>query len=228
MCSMKKRFLIFCLLVQSAAALAAAQDHQILHDTVTTFVRQQTAALPGNAKFQVEEIDRRIFLPACSKLEAFLPVGSQLLGKTSVGVRCAETHGWSIFVPVSVKITVGLLINVRQLPAGHVLRDEDITSQTMEISQTGGMTDSKQVLGKVLRYSVGAGQVLREDMLRAPFTIVQGQTAQLIVQGGGFSVRSGGVALNNASEGQYVKVRKESGGVVGGLARAGGVVEVAP
>lgn len=226
--AMKKLFLIIWLVLPYTHALAAAQEHQVLRNSVIAFVQQQTAALPGKASYQVDEIDRRLVLPQCGKLEVFLPVGSQLIGRTSVGVRCSGSNGWSIFVPVQIKISLDLLVNARQLPAGHTLQAEDLSSQTIEITQAGGITDPKQVIGKVLRYGITAGQILREDMLRPPYSVMQGQTVQLVVQGSRFSIRSAGVALNNASEGQLAKVRNDAGGVVSGVARANGVVEIAP
>ncbi|HEU0189159.1 MAG TPA: flagellar basal body P-ring formation chaperone FlgA [Gallionella sp.] len=252
---MKKLLLIAFLLLQSAAAGAApatdvlvrsapstaTQDHTQIRNAVASFVQQQTAALPGKVSYQIDEIDRRIVLPKCAELEAFLPAGSQLIGKTSVGVRCnqplrkeeannrsAHTNGWSIFVPVQIRLNLNLLTSAHQLPPGHTLQEQDLASQSTETSQPGGFTDPKQVLGKVLRYGIAAGQVLREDMLRQPYSVMQGQIVQLAVQGNGFSIRSEGVALNNASEGQTVQIRVGSGRVISGVARAGGVVEIVP
>lgn len=242
---MKKLLLVAFLLLQSAAAGAAAagdvparngpsaepQDHAQIRDVVASFVQQQTAALPGKVTFQVDEIDRRIVLPRCDKLEAFLPAGGQLIGRTSIGVRCTSstrTNGWSIFVPVRIRLSLNLLTSARQLPPGHTLQEQDLASQATETSRPGGFTDPKQVLGKVLRYGIAAGQVLREDMLRQPYSVTQGQIVQLAVQGNGFSIRSEGVALNNASEGQSVQVRVGSGRVISGIARADGVVEIVP
>lgn len=210
-------------------ASAAIQDQAQIRDSIDVFVRQQTAALPGKASYKIDEIDRRISLPACTgKLEAFLPVGSQLVGRTAVGVRCTEPNGWSIFVPVQVKLSLELLVSARQLSLGHTIQEDDLATQTTETSQPTGFTDPKQVVGKVLRYSISSGQVLREDMLRAPYSVTQGQVVHLSVQGKGFSVRSEGVALNNASEGQAVQVRVSGGRVVSGVARTGGVVEITP
>lgn len=226
--SMKKLFLFAGLLLWCALSSAATQDLARIRSAVSTFVQQQTAALPGKAAFQVDEIDRRIVLPECARLEAFLPAGSQLIGKTAVGVRCMEKDGWSIFVPVQIRLSVDLLVSVSQLPAGHVLREGDFARQTIETTRMTGFTDPRQVVGKVLRYGIAAGQVLREDMLRLPYSVTQGQVVQLSVQGRGFSIRSEGVALNNASEGQAVQVRVAAGRVIGGIARAGGVVEITP
>jgi len=224
---MKKLLLCVCLLLECAAA-SAAQDHTQISNVVAAFVQQQIAALPGKVSYKINEIDQRITLSECARLEAFLPAGSQFIGKTSVGVRCMEKNGWSIFVPVQISVSLNLLVSARQLPSGHILKREDIASQTIETSRAGGFTEPEQALGKVLRYGITAGQVLREDMLRPPYNVTQGQVVQLAVQGKGFSIRSEGVALNNASEGQTVQIRTHSGRVISGIARASGVVEIKP
>ena len=224
---MKKLLVYVCLLLECVAA-SAAQDHTQIINVVAAFVQQQTAALPGKVSYKINEIDQRITLPECARLEAFLPTGSQLIGKTAIGVRCNEANGWSIFVPVQIKVSINLLVSARQLPLGHTLQKGEIASQIMETSQTGGLTDPERAIGKVLRYGIAAGQVLREYMLRLPYSVTQGQVVQLAVQGSGFSVRSEGVALNNASEGQTVQIRLHSGRVISGIAGAGGVVEIKP
>jgi flagellar basal body P-ring formation protein FlgA len=229
---MKKLFLIGILLLYgiaaSTAAVSALQDHEQIKNVAAAFVQQQSAALSGKATYKVDEIDQRLALPACASLEAFLPSGSQLIGRTSIGVRCLDKNGWNIFVPVQIKISLNLLVSARQLPLGHVLQEQDLASQTMEISQAEGLTDLKQAIGKVLRYSIAAGQVLREDMLRQPFSVTQGKIVPLVAQSDGFSIRSEGTALGNASEGQSVQVRIGSGRVIGGIARANGAVEIGP
>jgi flagellar basal body P-ring formation protein FlgA len=223
---MKNLFLFTCLLLGCTVSSAASQGREQIKNVVAIFVQQHTAALPGKANFKVDEIDQRIKLPECTKLVAFLPAGSQLIGKTSVGVRCNEANSWSLFVPVQIRFNLNLLISAHQLPAGHVLQEQDITSQMVETSRAVGFSDPNQVIGKILRYGVTSGQVLREDMLRQPYSVTQGQAVQLAVLGSGFSIRGEGVALNNASSGQTVQVRVGSGRVTSGVARSSGVVEI--
>lgn len=229
---MKKLVFMACLFLHgiaaSASSVAAAQDHAQIKKVAAAFVRQQSASLPGKVSYKVGRIDRRIEMPACARLEAFLPAGSRLIGNTSIGVRCMDKHGWSIFVPVQIKISLNLLVSARQLPSGHVLQKQDLVSQTLDISQTEGLTDPGQALGKVLRYSIAAGQVLRESMLRQPFSVKQGQIVHLVVRGGGFSIRSEGAALGNAGAGRTVQVRSISGRVIAGIAQANGMVEIQP
>lgn len=193
----------------------------------SSFVKQQTMGISGKVAYQIEELDSRISLTPCSRMEAFLPSGSQLIGKTSVGVRCNEQNGWQIFVPVRITVTLQLLVSARQLQPGQVLQPTDIATQSVEISRSTGFTDPSQVVGKVLRYGISAGQILRDDMLRAPYSVTQGQVVQIIARGNGFSVRNEGVALNNAGEGQTVQVRIASGKVIAGTAH-NGIVEISP
>lgn len=229
MMPMKNFLLIACLFLYCASAVAVAQqDHALLRKTADNFVKQQTADLPGKVAYQVDEIDSRIALRACSRVEAFLPAGSKLIGRVSIGVRCMEANGWSLFIPVQIKITRELLISAHPLMAGQVVHEQDIARLTTETTQSGGITDSRQVTGKVLRYSIASGSILREDMLRAPYSIKQGQSVRLSVQASGFSISSVGVALNNAGEGESVQIRTSTGRVISGIAGADGVVQITP
>jgi flagella basal body P-ring formation protein FlgA len=204
-----------------------AQSHTEIRDTVEAFVRTQTKAIPGKVTIQVAELDKRLNLPACPALEAFLPVGAQLNGNSSVGVRCTGKQNWSIFVPVNVKISVTMLITNKTLQQGQIVRAEDLGSLSSESLQTGTLTDPAQAVGKIMKYGVGAGQILRYDMLRAPFTVKQGQTVQVQVLGSGFRVSTEGQALSNAADGETTSARTASGQIVNGVVK-GGVIEVNP
>jgi flagella basal body P-ring formation protein FlgA len=224
---MKKIFL-FALLLMHASAAISAQDRASIRAAVSAFITRQTASLPGRVSFNVDEIDPRIVLKACSKFEAYLPPGSQLMGRVSVGVRCLDSNSWSIYIPVQIKISRDLIISARALSMGQIMHEEDIARLNSEINQSGVITDARQVIGKVLRYSIAAGYVLREDMLRAPYSVKQGQSVQLTIQGNGFSLSSSGVALSNASEGESVQIRTSAGRTVSGIAIDEGVVRINP
>ena len=225
--AMKKLLLIASLLLHCPLSFAE-QDHAALKDTVTAFIKQQTADLEGKVAFSVEPIDPRLVLDNCSRMEAFLPAGSQLIGRVSVGVRCLDAKGWRIFIPVQIKITRNLIISTKPLSSGQTLGSQDIARQSTETMQDVGMTDEKRVLGKVLRYSISAGTIIRPEMLRASYTVKQGQVVQIVVQGGGFTLSNSGVALSNAGPGDSVQVRIESGRVISGTATEEGAVRINP
>ena len=188
-------FLFFAILLFVLSGLAGAQtgaqqSHAEIHDAVVAFVHAQTLTLPGKVSLKVDDIDPRIVRPACSTLEAFLPPGSPLLGNTTIGVRCPAINGWTLYLPVKITVSADILITNKPLPQGHILQAEDISHQKGELVQMGILIDPVQALGKVLKNSVGAGQVLKQDMLRAPYAVTQGQTVQLQVEGNGFSIRT--------------------------------------
>lgn len=219
---------IILLLIAPSVQAGAQQSHAEIHEVIAAFVRAQTSDVPGKVSIRVDDIDPRIVRPACPDLEAFLPPGSHLLGNGMVGVRCSGKKGWTLYVPVHIQVSVDMLIANRPLSQGQTLHADDLSSQSGELTQTGILTDPAQAIGKVLKFGVAAGQVLRQDMLRAPFAVMQGQTVKIQVEGAGFSIRAEGSALNSAAEGQPVRVKTPSGQIVSGTAQAGGYVEIRP
>ena len=228
LCSLFSIILLFALPVKAGAQTDARQSHAEIHDLVVTFLRNQTRTLPGQVTLNVDEIDRRIVRSACPTLEAFLPAGAPILGSSTVGVRCPVKNGWTLFVPVQITVSVDMLITSKPLAQGHVLQADDLSRQKGELTQLGILTDPAEALGKVLKNGIGAGQILRQDILRAPYAVIQGNNVQLQVSTSGLTVHSEGSALNNAADGEAVQVKTASGQIISGIARQGGLVEIRP
>jgi len=224
--NLRSALLVSLLLCTQPILAAQQQSHAQIREVTLAFAQAQTRSLPGKVSIKVEDIDSRVVLPACATLEAFLPGGAQMMGKTSIGVRCNEQPGWSIFVQTTIRASTTILVSNRPLAQGSVLSTNDFTLQNGELGQPGILTDPEQAIGKTLRFAIGAGQVLRQDMLRAPWIVTQGQTVDTLTRGDGFTVRSSGQVLNNGAAGQSVQVRMPSGQVVSGTVTAEGGVEV--
>src|SRR5512135_3250817 len=221
--------LIALLTLCSLPVLAAEkQSHARIREVALAYVQAQLQGRPGKISIDIENIDPRVALPACSPLEAFQPSGSPLMGRTSIGVRCTGKPGWSIFVQASIKVTADMLVANRPLPQNTVLGASDFSLQSGELGQPGILTDPAQAIGKTLKFAIGAGQVLRQDMLRAPFVVLQGRTTDVRVRSESFTIRASGQALNNGAAGENVQVRMPSGQVVSGMAAADGSVDVQP
>jgi flagella basal body P-ring formation protein FlgA len=228
--AMKKLFIIICcalsLDVTAAGLDDKPQDHAEIHKVVMDFVKAKTQDMPGKVSIKVDEIDPRIFLLSCPQLEAFLPTGASMMGKTSIGIRCNEKNNWSLFIPVSITSKMNMLVSSKPLQQGQVIGAGDFSIQTGEISQPGIVTDEAQVVGKVIKFSMGAGQLLKQEMFRPPYVITQGQSVQIISEGHGFRLRSEGQAMNNAAAGQSAQVKVPSGKIISGTAKSAGIVEV--
>jgi flagella basal body P-ring formation protein FlgA len=199
-----------------------------LHSTLDDYLRTQTQGLPGKVSYSIGQLDARTQLSPCNAFEPFLPAGSRLWGKSTVGVRCLGPSTWTIYVPVQVNVSGNYLIAARTMPAGYVLGAADIVMRSGDLGTLPAniLTDQTQAIGKTVKNGFAAGQPLRSDQLIAPWAVQQGQSVKLLSNGPGFSVSSEGKALNNAVTGQVVQVRTNTGQTVSGIAQPGGIVEV--
>lgn len=208
-------------------AVEKAQLGQIV-GAIEQLLQQQTVGLPGRVSFSVGAIDRNLNLTVCAAPEAFMAPGARVWGNTSVGVRCMGASPWTIYVPVSVRVMAGVVVAAHPLTQGKAIVAADLTLQEADLGLLPGavMTDAGQAIGRVVTVGVAAGQPLRQDLLRAPLVIQQGQSVTLRAQGAGFKVSAAGKALTNAVEGQIAQVRTLTGNTVNGVARPGFIVDV--
>ena len=212
-----------------AASASAFQDPAPVKRAVEDYLHVQTKGLPGRVSFSVSPTDSGNQLAPCpAPLEASQPPGTRPWGKTTVTVRCPIEGGWSLFVPVQIRVVAEYLVAARPLAQKQVLTDADLARQTGDLSElpTGTLTDPAQAVGRQTALAVAAGQPLRADMLRQVTVVLQNQAVKVVSKGPGFQVANEGRALNNGVEGQVVQVRLGNGQIVSGIARNGGVVEV--
>ena len=206
--------------------LVAAESDLVL-DTAERHARLQTQGLPGKVSIRVGRLDVSK-LPPCSAHEAYTPQGARMLGKTTVGVRCLGPNIWNVLVSIEISVTGNYVTTARPILAGKAIQNDDLHVLSGDIAHlpTGIVTDPVSALGKTLRNSLAAGQLLRSDQLISPIAIRQGQSVRIISKGPGFSVSGEGKALSNAAEGQNIQVRTSSGQTVSGTARSDGSVEI--
>lgn len=224
-------FAALCMLGTAAAAQTAQpprQDPAVLRYAVEQFLKVQTAGLPGQVNLNIGQVDARTNLPACPAPEPFLPSGSRLWGKTTVGVRCTAPSSWTIYVAATVQVVADYLVTAAPLAQGQTVGPNDLAKIKGDLTTlpVGIITDTSQAVGRTMSISLPAGTPLRNDALRSVQAVQQGQTVRVTSAGPGFTVSAEARALNNAAEGQVAQARTASGQVVSGVAKAGGIIEV--
>ncbi len=228
--SIARIILVLLLGVSLAPCQASIEGPQLaqIQKAVTALLRNQTAGLPGKVSFTLGAIDTRLNLAPCPAAEAFVPPGARLWGNASVGVRCIGSNAWTIYVPVSVKILAGVVVAAHALAQGQSIEFADLMVQEADLGQLPGavITDPAQALGRISTLGIAPGQPLRQDLLRSPPVIQQGQSVTLRSQGAGFRVSAEGKSVSNAAEGQIAQVRTPSGRTVSGIAHLGGIVDI--
>jgi flagellar basal body P-ring formation protein FlgA len=221
-------FAAFCMLGTTAAAQTPRQDPAVLRHAVEQFLRVQTSGLPGQVNLNIGQVDARTTLPNCAAPEPFLPKGSRLWGKTTVGIRCTAPSPWTIYVAATVQVVADYLVTATPLAQGQPVGPNDLAKIKGDLTTlpVGIITDASQAIGRTVSVSLPAGTPLRNDALRSQQAVQQGQTVRVTSIGPGFTVSAEARALNNAAEGQVAQARTASGQVVSGVAKAGGIIEV--
>jgi flagella basal body P-ring formation protein FlgA len=215
--------------LQNASATATEwQSLPPLHGLAESYLKAQTAGLPGKVSFSVNQADARTHLPACISLEAFMPPGSRSVGKTTVGIRCLVPSSWAIFLPAHIRQTGNYVSAAVRLMPGQPITADSLLQRTADLGELPDdvATDPGQVIGMNPISGVAPGAPLRQSLLRAPQVVQQNQTTRLTLNGNGFVIHSEGRALANAHVGQSVQIRTEAGQIVSGIARVDHTVDI--
>ena len=214
------------------AGLSAAQGAAPLplsgyaRPLVEQFLTRQTAGLPGKVQLSIDT-PLSGNLPPCDALEPFLPAGTLLRGRISVGVRCLGSPGWSRYVQARIALMGSYHAAARPIEAGHILTAADTVVLEADLASLPAsvLVDSGQLLGKVAVNRIPAGAPLRREQLRGVLLVQQGQTVMMVSRGPGFVVSTEGKAMAAAQAGMLLQVRTQGGQLVSGTLRADGVVE---
>ncbi|MGZ3159053.1 MAG: flagellar basal body P-ring formation chaperone FlgA [Burkholderiaceae bacterium] len=216
-------------------SIAYAQPSGLLQDPAKTrqvaeqFLRAQATALPGEINVTLGALDSRLQLAACDAPEAFMPSGSRAWGKTTVGVRCRLPMPWTVYIPATIQVMSDYIVTAVPLSQGKIIGQNDITKLKGDLAAlpAGTLTNPAQAIGRTVAVSLSSGMPLRQDSLRNQLVIQQGQTVRLTSSGPGFSISAEAKAMTAGNEGQMVQAKTSSGQIINGIAKLGGVVEVA-
>jgi len=230
------------LLLHACAGLAAAlapfpsgaagegRSHPLdeVEQVAVEYAREHTAGVRGRVEIAATGLDPRTRLAACGRTVASMTPGTRLWGRTNVLVRCDAPGGWSVSVPLLVRVHAPVVVTARPLGRGEAIGESDLTSRELDLTQLplGVLTEPAMAVGRTTIAALPAGATLRPDMLRAPLMVIQGQQVRIIYVGDGFRVAGDGRALNSAAQHGSVQVKTPSGKVVKGIAAEPGVVEV--
>lgn len=217
------------LAVAQAPAAAARQDVAALRGVVEQYLQTQITGQPGQVTITVGALDARMNLPACAAPQAFQQPGARAWGKTTVGVRCATPTPWTVYIQAQVSVLADYVATAVPLVQGQTIEPPQLVLMKGDLAAmpNGVLTDMAQAVGRSSMVSLQAGVPLRADLLRSKPVVQQGQLVRVVSSGNGFSVSAEARAIGTAGDGQVVQVRTPAGAILNGVARAGGLVEVA-
>ena len=216
-------------LAQPLAQTSARQDLATLRTVAEQFLQAQSAGLPGQVTITVGALDQRMNLAACAAPQAFQQPGARAFGKTTVGVRCAAPTPWTVYIQAQVSVLADYVAAGMPLAPGQAIEAAQLVMVKGDLGSlpNGVLTDMAQAIGRTSSMAIATGAPLRADIVKARPVVQQGQAVRVVSGGRGFKVSTEARAIGNASEGQVVQARTQGGAIISGVARAGGLVEVA-
>jgi flagella basal body P-ring formation protein FlgA len=176
------------------------------------------------------QLDPRLRLAPCHRIEPYLPPGVRLWGRSRIGLRCLEgAVKWNVYLPVTVKVFGTALVTPGGANVGATLGPADVAEAEVDLAEDNSpaVADANLAIGHAVTRALKPGQSLRQADLKPRQWFAAGDTVKVIAQGSGFSVAGEGQALTNGVEGQTARVRTDSGRVVTGTASADHQIDLA-
>jgi flagellar basal body P-ring formation protein FlgA len=179
--------------------------------------------LPAGVRPRVEvvlgQLDPRLKLAPCEKVNAYLPEGSRLWGRTRVGLRCEQgSVHWNVYWPVTVRVWGPAVVAVVPLKPGSLVSAADLRLAEVDLAESNSpaILKAEEVIGRSVVRVIEPGQGLRQDDVRMRRWFAAGEPVEVMVRGEGFAIASGGTALSHGDEGQCARIRVDSGRVLCG------------
>ena len=167
----------------------------------------------------VGQLDPRLRLAPCERVEPYLPNNTRLWGKSRIGLRCAQgSSHWNVFLPITVKAYGRALVSTTGIPSGSVLKPGDLVEAEVDLAEDPmpAIVDASQAIGRAVGPALRPGQSLRVGHLKPRVWFAAGDTVKVLALGPGFALEGEGQALSNGVEGQPARIRTESGRVLTG------------
>jgi len=214
-------------------ARAQAAPDAALYERAQVWLDQMlsnTADLPLRMAVEVGALDSRLKLAPCERVEPYLPPGTQLWGKTRLGLRCTQgAVRWNVFLPITIK-AFGLAWVIKgQVASGAVLTQAD--AMQMEVdwaeSRSAVVANLDDWVGQTATRALTTGQALRQDMVKASQVFQAGSQVRVVARGAGFEIFSSAQAISGGVMGQTARVRMDNGRVISGLVVDSQTVRVA-
>lgn len=225
-------FLLLALIpgISGAAETNSYHGSTEIQARVLEYLESKIRHLNIDHRIEVKPLDARLKLHKCGlPLDIFQPSGAKDIGSTSVGVRCTAPKPWLIYTSALIRQFRQVAVVTVSIERGARISERDVSLKTVETSRSRRTVVSSldQVIGKVARRQLFAGDVVTADKLSEPKSVHRGETVIILASNPGMKIRMAGSALRDGVQGQKIPVRNTSSRrIIEGVVIAPGVVQV--
>nr|WP_283104938.1 flagellar basal body P-ring formation chaperone FlgA [Shewanella dokdonensis] len=227
----KRLWLLFPLLLalptQAASTLAAALQQQVAKELaqyakqlgVSGQKQQIELHFAGNAEQQ-----------PCTRWRFERPQPTEPpLGRLSYRIECLAPVTWTGRATAEVKFWTKVVVAAKAVGRDTKLNKSILTLRTQELGSLNRtpLFHVNDAIGKVTRRRLNRGDVISPFLLENPYIISRGDLVTLRITINTFSAVTQGTALEDARQGERIKVQNNSSGkVLQGVAQQQGLVKI--
>jgi flagella basal body P-ring formation protein FlgA len=213
----------------ASGALAQAQPAGEAADVTSIYTNAQrwldeTLARSANSaplrlEVSVGELDRRLRLASCDRVEPYIPPNTRLWGKTRLGLRCLQgASKWNVFLPITVKAFGPAWVIKGVVAQGATLSEDDAMPVEVDWAELNSpiVANLADWVGQTATRTLSTGQALRQDMVKAAQVFQAGAQVRVLARGVGFEIATSAQAVSGGVVGQSARVRMDNGRVMVG------------
>lgn len=217
-------FAAVCLLAVASVANAYGKTAADLYPQEVSLEEMQQQAIDfideamrkagDTRRYTVEKVSMPRVLRAPEGVVSFvpsLPYGVRFWGSTAVYMNVLVDGAPYRTVKCQFKVHVfdRIAVAARPIMAGQPLTESDIRFEEQEVGARGKnfLTESDEIVGKVLSRSLSIGAPLWRTLLKTPDVLKAGSPVTLISRVKGVEVKIDGVALEAGPAGKIIRVR---------------------
>lgn len=172
---------------------------------------RQSASLPDNAQVESDAPPRALSLPNSKvQMTAGEPraLGAGLF-MVPVQIACEGAVPTTLNVRLRVKVWREAVVATRAIRTGEAIDPDAVMLQQVAISEDSNdlTTDPSEVVGKIARRPIAAGQPIRRAVLDEPAIIRRGQNVKLLVHLDGAVIEAGAIAQQDGKAGDRIRVQ---------------------
>ncbi|MGI9152650.1 MAG: flagellar basal body P-ring formation chaperone FlgA [Rubrivivax sp.] len=175
--------------------------------------------IPVRVEVVPGQLDPRLSLAPCQKVDVFMPAGQRAWGRTRIGLKCLQGPvAWSVTLPLIVRLWAPALVAAGPLPAGTVLSTAHLRMSEVDWAERDSpvLFLEDTAVGRTLATALSPGATVRQEHLRKRQWFDAGDTVRVHAVGSGFTIQGEGVAITPGIEGQSARIRTESGRTITG------------
>jgi flagella basal body P-ring formation protein FlgA len=148
--------------------------------------------------------------------------------RLTVQVECPGQVRWRVWVPVTLKLRMPVVVASRPVPRGTLLGPGDLVLvERASDGSSQNSADLTSLVGRRARSDIPAGQPIGAANTTQDQLVRRGQQVTLLTTGSGINVSGRGIAQSDGGLGSRIKVRSVSSDrVVEGVVRSSEVVEI--